>query len=166
MILNIRCPLATGLTAIAMLTASGCATTAIKADSVTTAAAQMPELSTFSKLIQQAGLVEALNNSEVTVLAPTDEAFKAVPAATLDKLTQDPALLKSVLAYHVLPGKIMAASITGATSITTLNGAKVNLSKAGDFLVADESMVTSADMPAGKGLIQVIDRVLMPPVKK
>ena len=164
MIPSIRHPLAALVTALAMLTVSGCATT-MKADSVTAAAAQMPELSTFSKLVQQAGLADAINNSEVTVLAPTDEAFKAVPASTLDKLAQDPALLKSVLTYHVLPGKVTAASVTGAAQMTTLNGAKINLSKAGDFLVADEGMVTTPDLPAGKGLIQVIDRVLTPPKK-
>jgi uncharacterized surface protein with fasciclin (FAS1) repeats len=71
-----------------------------------------------------------------------------------------------VLTYHVLPGKVTAASVTGASQVATLNGAKINLSKAGDFLVADEGMVTTADVPAGKGLVQVIDRVLMPPVKK
>jgi uncharacterized surface protein with fasciclin (FAS1) repeats len=166
MISSFRAPLITTLAALALLSITGCATTAGTPQSVTAATAQIAELSTFNRLVQQAGLADTLNNSEVTVLAPTDEAFKEVPAATLDKLAKDPALLKSVLTYHMLPGKVTAQSITGATQVTTLNGAKINLSKAGDFLVADEGMVTGADIPAGKGLVQVIDRVLMPPVKK
>jgi len=166
MISLIRTPLAATLAALALISVTGCATTGSSAQSVSAATAQIAELSTFSKLVQQAGLTETLDNSEVTVLAPTDAAFKEVPAATLDKLAKDPALLKSVLTYHALPGKVTAASITGATQVVTLNGAKINLSKAGDFLVADEGMVTTADIPAGKGLVQVIDRVLMPPVKK
>ena len=166
MTFSIRAPLAATIFALSLITVSGCATTAGTAQSVTDATSQMAELSTFTKLVQQAGLVDTLNNSEVTVLAPTDAAFKDVPAATLDKLAKDPVLLKSVLTYHVLPGKVTAASVKGATQMTTLNGAKINLSKAGDFLVADEGMVTTADVPAGKGLVQVVDRVLMPPVKK
>ncbi|MEY2840037.1 MAG: hypothetical protein RJB60_2336 [Pseudomonadota bacterium] len=166
MIFLIRTPLAATLAALALISVTGCATTGTGAQSITAATAQIAELSTFSKLVQQAGLSETLDTSEVTVLAPTDAAFKEVPAATLDKLAKDPALLKSVLNYHVLPGKVTAASVTGASQVATLNGAKINLSKAGDFLVADEGMVTTADVPAGKGLVQVIDRVLMPPVKK
>jgi uncharacterized surface protein with fasciclin (FAS1) repeats len=166
MISLIRTPLAATLAALALISVTGCATTGTGAQSITAATAQIAELSTFSKLVQQAGLSETLDTSEVTVLAPTDAAFKEVPAATLDKLAKDPALLKSVLTYHVLPGKVTAASVTGASQVATLNGAKINLSKAGDFLVADEGMVTTADVPAGKGLVQVIDRVLMPPVKK
>lgn len=166
MIASFRKPLVTTLAALALISVTGCATTGGSAQSVTAATAQIAELSTFNKLVEQAGLADTLNSSEVTVLAPTDTAFKDVPAATLDKLAKDPALLKSVLTYHVLPGKVTAASVTGTTQMTTLNGAKINLSKAGDFLVADEGMVTNADLPAGKGLVQVVDRVLMPPVKK
>jgi uncharacterized surface protein with fasciclin (FAS1) repeats len=165
MISLIRSPLIATFAALALIAVTGCATTGTTAQSVTATASQIAELSTFNKLVQQAGLADMLDNSEVTVLAPTDAAFKEVPAATLDKLAKDPALLKSVLVYHVLPGKVTAASVTGATQMVTLNGAKINLSKAGDFLVADEGMVTTADIPAGKGLLQVIDRVLTPPKK-
>jgi uncharacterized surface protein with fasciclin (FAS1) repeats len=165
MISLIRSPLAATFAALALISMTGCATTGTTTQSVTAAASQIAELSTFNKLVQQAGLTDMLDNSEVTVLAPTDAAFKEVPAATLDKLAKDPALLKSVLSYHVLPGKVTATSVTGATQMVTLNGAKINLSKAGDFLVADEGMVTTADIPAGKGLLQVIDRVLTPPKK-
>ena len=151
----------------AMISLTGCASTpTVTPVTISSVSAQTPELSTFAKLISQAGLNDSLDNSDVTVFAPTNEAFQAVPAATLDKLAKDPELLKSVLTYHVLPGRIQAASVDGSSQVVTLNGAKLNLSKAGDVVVVDEAMVTTADVAAGKGLIHVVDRVLMPPVKK
>lgn len=151
----------------AMISLTGCASTpAVVPATVSSVSAQTPELSTFAKLVSQAGLIDTLDGAEVTVFAPTNEAFQAVPAATLDKLAKDPALLKSVLTYHVLPGRIQASSVEGNTQVVTLNGAKLNLSKAGDVVVVDEAMVTTADVAAGKSLIHVVDRVLMPPVKK
>jgi len=152
----------------AMISLTGCASTPPAATPVTisSVSAQTPELSTFAKLVSQAGLNETLDNSDVTVFAPTNEAFQSVPAATLDKLAKDPVLLKSVLTYHVLPGQVKAASVDGNNQVVTLNGAKLNLSKAGDVVVVDEAMVITADVAAGKGLIHVVDRVLMPAVKK
>lgn len=134
---------------------------------VVAAAARTPELSTFYKLVQQAGLTASLEAAgPLTVFAPTDEAFKAVPAATLDKLSKDPELLKSVLTYHVVPGALKAASINGNSSLTTLNGAQLAASKAGDFVTVDDGLVTKADLIAGNGVVHIIDRVLMPAVKK
>ncbi|MDE2401674.1 MAG: fasciclin domain-containing protein [Burkholderiales bacterium] len=131
------------------------------------ATAQAPELSTFTKLVQQAGLSAALEAAgPVTVFAPTDEAFKAVPAATLDKLSKDPVLLKSVLTYHMIPGGLKAADLGTNTGLTTLNGAKLAVSKAGDFVTVDDGLVTKADINATNGVIHEIDRLLMPAVNK
>lgn len=139
---------------------------AADAGNVLATAGKKPELSTFVRLVQQAGLSASLEAADVTVFAPTDDAFKAVPAATLDALAKDPAQLKAVLSYHVLPGKVTSTAIDGNTSIATLNGAKLNVSKAGDVVVVDDSMVTVADIQADNGVIHEIDRVLMPAVKK
>lgn len=134
---------------------------------VVTVAARAPELSTFYKLLQQAGLSASLEGSgPLTVFAPTDDAFKAVPAATLDKLSKDPEFLKSVLSYHVVPGALKAQNITANSALTTVNGTKLTASKAGDFVTVDEGLVTQADLVAGNGVVHVIDRVLMPAVKK
>ncbi|RZI85258.1 MAG: fasciclin domain-containing protein [Rubrivivax sp.] len=133
-------------------------------EAVTTSA---PQLSTFHKLVQQAGLSGALEApGPVTVFAPTDDAFKAVPAATLDKLSKDQELLKSVLTYHVVPGSVKAASLNGNTPLATLNGAQLAVSKAGEFVTVDDGLVTQADLAASNGVVHVIDRVLMPAVKK
>ncbi len=173
---SIRTPFICASLAISTLFVAGCATeTAATANAPTysnamspmlTALSQDAELSTFTKLIQTAGLVDAISSGPTTVFAPTDEAFKAVPAATLDKLSKDPEFLKSVLSYHVLPSKVTSASIEGSTPVVTLNGAKLGLSRAGDFITADEGLVTTPDVAAGAGLIQKVDRVLMPAVKK
>ncbi|RZI80401.1 MAG: fasciclin domain-containing protein [Rubrivivax sp.] len=151
--------------ALAALTL-GVSPLAFAADDVLSVAGKKPELSTFVRLVQQAGLSSAVNAAGVTVFAPTDEAFKAVPADTLDKLAKDPEQLKAVLSYHVLPSKLQSSAIDGSTSIATLNGAKVNVSKAGDMVVVDDSLVTVADIAADNGVIHEIDRVLLPAVKK
>lgn len=151
----------------ALMTLTGAAMAADAPATVAATAAKTAELSTFSKLLQQAGLKDTLEASgPVTVFAPTDEAFKAVPAATLDKLSKDPELLKSVLSYHVVPGSIKSTSIKENSTLPTLNGAPMSVSKAGDFVTVDEGLVTQADMPASNGVVHVIDRVLMPAVKK
>lgn len=162
------------------LTAAGCATTTSEtptAQAATAAPAATPspvllaisqdaELSTFAKLVQSAGLTDAISAGNVTVFAPTDEAFKAVPSATLDKLSKDSELLKSVLNYHVVPAKTMSVGVEGSMSVSTLNGAKLGLGRAGDFVTVDDAMVTTPDIEAGSSVIHKIDRVLMPAVKK
>ena len=133
---------------------------------VMTTAAKAPELSTFYRLVQQAGLAQALQASDLTVFAPTDDAFKAVPAATMDKLIKDPEALKAVLTYHVLPAKLTVAKLDANTSLATVNGAKLTVSKAGDFVTVDDGLVTKADLRAGNSVIHEIDRVLLTTLKK
>lgn len=159
--------LLTGLlaTTLSFLTYSG-AQAASTAANVVAAAAATPELSTFSKLVKQAGLESTLEgNGPITVFAPTDDAFKAMPAATLDKLAQDPEQLKALLGYHVVPGLVKSTDVDGSKQITTSTGAKMNVSKAGDFVTVDDGLVTKADQPAANGVIHIIDRVLTPPKK-
>lgn len=128
--------------------------------------ASNPELSTFGKLAATAGLQSTLEGAgPITVFIPTDEAFKAVPAATMDKLSKDPAALKAVLTYHVVPGLVKTADIAGSSSLTTQNGAKLSVSKAGDFLTVDDGLATKTDIAVGNGVVHIVDRVLMPPKK-
>jgi uncharacterized surface protein with fasciclin (FAS1) repeats len=152
----------------AAVSLSGCSSVGVSSApaNVVAAASASSELTTFTKLVQQAGLTATLEGKgPITVFAPTDEAFKAVPAATLDKLAKDPELLKSVLSYHVLPGALKAADVNGTMMMTTINGAKMTVAKAGDFVTADEGLVTKADVSTGNGVLHIVDRVLMPPKK-
>ena len=126
-------------------------------------AARTPQLSTLAKLINDAGLADTLRGpGPYTVFAPSDAAFKAVPAKSLDELTKDKELLKSVLTFHVLPGNMPAAEFkTG--SAKTVQGANVALSRAGTFVTVEDAVVTQADVKASNGVVHVIDRVLIPP---
>ncbi|MES3000132.1 MAG: fasciclin domain-containing protein [Pseudomonadota bacterium] len=131
--------------------------------SVAETIAHDPSLSTLNGLVTRAGLAETLKGTgPYTVFAPTNEAFKSVPAKTMDELAADPARLKAVLNYHVMPGKVMAAEVkTGAAK--TAGGASLSLGKAGDIVTVEDAMVEHADMVATNGVVHTVDRVLMPP---
>lgn len=168
-------PLATSLLlALGFITLAGCATSTTKEVAAGQNAAGMaastmeaaPELATFSKLVKDAGLEQTLSSGSYTIFAPSNDAFKAVPPATLDKLAKDRDYLKSVLSYHVLPAKITSEAISTNTAVDTLAGAKLTVSRAGDMITVDEGLVTKADLAAGNSVIHVIDAVLLPPAKK
>lgn len=142
----------------------GCASTPAPS-TLADAAARTPQLSTLNKLIAEAGLADTLRAAgPYTVFAPSDEAFKAVPAKTMGELAANKALLKEVLSYHVVPGKVTSAEVKNGNA-KTVQGASVALSKSGSFVTVEDAMVTQADLPASNGVVHVIDRVLMPPKK-
>jgi uncharacterized surface protein with fasciclin (FAS1) repeats len=150
--------------ALVLAFVTGCATTPAPT-TIAETAAKTPELSTLHKLINDAGLADTLRaEGPYTVFAPSDTAFKAVPAKTMDELTKNKELLKSVLTYHVVPGKLTSAEVKNGNT-KTVQGANVALSKAGTFVTVEDALVTQADVPATNGVVHVIDRVLMPPKK-
>jgi uncharacterized surface protein with fasciclin (FAS1) repeats len=133
--------------------------------SVTETIAHDPDLSTLSGLVAKAGLADTLKGpGPYTVFAPTNEAFKAVPAKTLDELSRDPARLKALLSYHVLPAKVTAADVKNSNA-KTAQGANVALAKAGDFVTVEDAMVQHADIMATNGVVHTVDRVLTPPAR-
>ena len=145
-----------------LLTMAGCATVATQ-QPVAASIAATPELSTLSSLITKAGLTDTLNGpGSFTVFAPNNVAFKAVPAKVLEELAADPAKLKNVLSYHVLPAKVMTAEVKNS-SVKTVQGANLALSKAGTFVTVEDAMVQTADKNATNGVVHIVDRVLLPP---
>lgn len=150
------------LPAVALLAA--CASTTNQAPaSVAETIARDPQLSTLNALVVKAGLSDTLKAAgPYTVFAPTNEAFAAVPAKTLDELGKDPARLKSVLTYHVLPAKVDARSVQPGNA-KTVEGGNLALSRAGEFVTVEEAMVQTADIAATNGVVHKVDRVLMPP---
>ncbi len=133
--------------------------------SITETLARTRQLSTLNQLVQQAGLADTLKGQgPFTVFAPSDEAFKAVPAKTMDELAKDPARLKAVLTYHVVASKLNAADIKNM-SVKSVNGADLALSKAGDFVTVEDAAVQTADIAATNGVVHIVDRVMMPPRK-
>lgn len=154
----------TALMAAITLAMSGCATTSAPVNLADSLAGN-PSLSTFKGLVAQAGLTETLKSGgPFTVFAPTNDAFKAVPASTMDDLNKHPEKLKDVLSYHVVSGKLMAAEIKNSNA-KTLNGAQVALAKAGDFVTVESAAVVTADLGGSNGVVHTIDTVLMPPKK-
>jgi uncharacterized surface protein with fasciclin (FAS1) repeats len=149
---------ATALSALA--TVSAAQTSPV---SVADALARDPQLSTLNSLVTKAGLTDTLKGAgPFTVFAPTNDAFKAVPQKTLDEVAANPALLKSVLTYHVLAAKVSAADVKNG-NVKTVQGANVAVSKAGEFVTVEDAMVQKADIAATNGVIHTVDRVLMPP---
>ena len=125
-------------------------------------------LTTFVKAIQIAGLTETLKGAgPFTVFAPNDKAFAKLPAGALDALEADPAKLKAVLTYHVIPANIRASdamAMTSPTSPPTVEGATLQVTKGKKGkLKVNDATVTKADITASNGTIHIIDMVLMPP---
>ncbi len=136
-------------------------------DIVETASAAK-NLTTFVKAIQIAGLTETLKGAgPFTVFAPSDRAFAKLPAGALDALEADPAKLKAVLTYHVIPANIKAAdamAMTSPTSPPTVEGATLQVTKGKKGrLKVNDATVTKADIAASNGTIHIIDMVLTPP---
>ena len=118
---------------------------------------------TLAAAVDAAGLTDTLNGAgPFTVFAPTDDAFKALPAGALDALLkpENKATLAKILSYHVVAGKVMAADIK-AGDVPTVEGSTVKLTIEGGVTVND-AKVTSADVAASNGVIHVIDKVLIP----
>jgi uncharacterized surface protein with fasciclin (FAS1) repeats len=143
------------------LSLAGCAS--MQPKNVPEVIAADPELSTLSKLISDAGLTQTLSGTgPFTVFAPTNAAFKNVPAKTMDELAKNKELLSQVLTFHVVPTKAMAADVKQG-NVKSVNGANLALSKAGAYVTVEDAVVTKADLAATNGVVHVIDRVLMPP---
>jgi uncharacterized surface protein with fasciclin (FAS1) repeats len=160
---RIRIALLSGVVVLAAL-AAGAATaapTAPKPNIVQTAVAAK-QFTTLVKLVKQAGLVGALSTKTVTVFAPTDAAFAKVPKATLAKLGKDRALLKKVLLYHVVAGRVPASKAVTLSQAKTLEGSSLSLMVDGSTLKVGGAAVVKADVTARNGIIHVIDRVLIP----
>jgi uncharacterized surface protein with fasciclin (FAS1) repeats len=132
-------------------------------DPVATAASNNPALSTLVTAVQKAGLVDTLNSAEgITVFAPTNDAFNALPKATLDKALGDPkGLLTTVLTYHVVPGQLSPDQLAGTHK--TLQGGTLAVSGSGqDFKVNGGSSVVCGNVPTANATVYVIDGVLLP----
>lgn len=142
---------------------AGCATMNQPANLADTLARD-PQLSTLNSLVQKAGLQDTLKSGTYTVFAPSNEAFKAVPAKTLEELAANPARLKDVLTYHVVAGKLTAADIKGPAK--SVQGSNLPLARAGQFITIEDAMVVKGDVAATNGVVHVIDRVLLPPVRR
>jgi uncharacterized surface protein with fasciclin (FAS1) repeats/plastocyanin len=99
-----------------------------------------------------------------TVFAPTDDAFKKLPNATVATLLKDPqGQLKQILLYHVVDGKVMAADVVKLTTAKTLQGSNLKINVTGGKVKVNDANVIITDIVTSNGVIHVIDTVLIPP---
>ena len=135
------------------------------------------EHTTLVAAVKAAGLVDTLKSAgPFTLFAPTNAAFAALPAGTVDTLLkpENKSMLTGILTYHVVPGKVDAAALTkmimdgkGSASFKTVAGGMLTAKSAGGkVIVTDEkggtSTVTIADVYQSNGVIHVVDKVLLP----
>ena len=138
--------------------------TQAKGDIVDTAVAA-GQFNTLAAALKAAGLIDTLKGKgPFTVFAPTDEAFAALPAGTVDNLLkpENKDKLIAILTYHVVPGRYPAARVAKMQEATTVNGDNVDIREAGGAVMVDAANVVKADVTATNGVIHVIDKVLMP----
>ncbi|MEU5951211.1 fasciclin domain-containing protein [Streptomyces sp. NPDC047525] len=132
-------------------------------DPVATAASNNPELSTLVTAVKKAGLVDTLNNAKnITVFAPTNDAFAKIPKADLDKVLNDKAMLTKVLTYHVVGQKLAPKDLENG-SFPTLEKSKLTTSGSGEsFKVNDSANVGCGNVKTANANVYIIDTVLMP----
>jgi uncharacterized surface protein with fasciclin (FAS1) repeats len=129
---------------------------------VASAAAQSPALSTLVAAVQQAGLVDTLNNAEnITIFAPTNDAFAKIPPATLNQVLADKQALTDILTYHVVGQRTTAADLESG-SLTTLQGGTITTAKVGDTYTANAAKVLCGNIQTRNATVYLIDTVLMP----
>ena len=152
------------LTLAAMMAVPLTAARAETKDIVDTAAGA-GKFNTLVAAVKAAGLVDTLKGpGPFTVFAPTDEAFAKLPKGTVEDLLkpENKAKLASILTYHVVPGKVMAADIKGKKSdVKTVQGGMLMVDATKDVMVNDAKVVI-ADVAASNGVIHAIDTVVMP----
>ena len=151
-------------TACSAVPASGAGSLdALAQDPVATAASNTPELSTLVTAVKKADLVNTLNSAQgITVFAPTNDAFSALPKPTLNKALSDPkGLLTTVLTYHVVQGQLTPDQLAG--SHKTLQGGTIQVTGSGqDFTVNGNSRVVCGNIQTANATVYLIDQVLLP----
>jgi uncharacterized surface protein with fasciclin (FAS1) repeats len=134
----------------------------MKESNIVSVAKEAGSFKTLLTALDAAGLTATLEGKgPFTVFAPTDAAFAALPAGTLEGLLADKAKLAKVLTYHVVAGDAKSGDLVNGSSLTTLEGGKLSVSTVDGVRIGGATVV-GADVDAGNGVIHVIDRVLIP----
>lgn len=132
-------------------------------------ATEAGQFKTLLAAVEAAGLVEAVTNEQegqLTVFAPTDEAFAKLPEGTVEALLEDTDKLREILLYHVVSGRVTAGDVVKLNEAKTVQGQNVSIDADDDGVRINSSNVVLADVMASNGVIHVIDTVLLPPEAK
>lgn len=122
--------------------------------------------STLVSAIQAADLVSTLQGpGPFTVFAPTNDAFAALPAGTLDDLLlpENKATLEAILTYHVVQGRVTADQVVNLTTASTVQGQDLTIAVNGGTVSINDISIVQTDIEASNGIIHIIDGVLLPP---
>merc|ERR1712010_401260 len=144
-----------------------------KGQNIVQLAEQTPDLSTLVSAVVAGGLANTLSSAgKFTVFAPTNEAFKALPAGVLDSLMkpENKAKLVDILKYHVLPEEVLSTQLKPFQAVTTVEGKPLHVQEWGGKVHVGPSLeskdlknVIKADNSASNGVVHIIDGVLLPP---
>jgi len=140
------------------------ASAVLSAKTVVDVAIGSPDHTTLVAAVKAAGLVETLSGpGPFTIFAPTNAAFAKLPAGTVEMLLkpENKAKLVSILTYHVVPAKVMAADVKSGEA-PSVNGKKLTLKAGSMGVMVDKAKVTATDLVGSNGVVHVIDTVLMP----
>lgn len=130
---------------------------------VATAASNNPELSTLVTAVKKAGLVDTLNTAEnITVFAPTNDAFAKIPKADLDAVLADKAMLTKILTYHVVGEKLAKKQLESGTYDTLQKTTLTTAGSGDEYKVNGTASVVCGDVPTANATVHIIDTVLMP----
>ena len=154
--------------AAALVTMSTVAAQSPASKDIVDTAVSAGSFTTLAKALTAADLVATLKGAgPFTVFAPTDEAFAKLPAGTLENLLkpENKAMLRRVLTYHVVPGKVMAADVVTMSSAKAVSGDMLAVKASGGAVTVGGSRVVKTDIAASNGVIHVVDAVLLPPGK-
>jgi uncharacterized surface protein with fasciclin (FAS1) repeats len=153
-------------TFLALTAATAFAMPAVAADKdIVDTAVAAGSFNTLAAALTAAGLVETLKGEgPFTVFAPTDAAFAALPAGTVEDLLkpENKDKLTAILTYHVVPGKVMSTDLTEGMKAATVNGKEITITLEGGPKV-NGAVISGPDVEASNGVIHVIDSVILPP---
>ncbi|MFH8253744.1 fasciclin domain-containing protein [Streptomyces roseolus] len=132
-------------------------------DPVATAASNNPALSTLVTAVKTAGLADTLNNAEdITVFAPTNDAFAKIPKADLDKVLADKATLTKILTYHVVGQRLTPEQLENGSFETLQKGVITTRGSGQEYTVNDSSKVVCGNVKTANAHVYIVDTVLMP----
>jgi uncharacterized surface protein with fasciclin (FAS1) repeats len=130
---------------------------------VATAASNNPALSTLVTAVKKADLVDTLNSAKgITVFAPENSAFAAIPSATLTKVLANKAELTKILTYHVASGRYTPAMLATGKPIKTLEGTTVTPAGSGTSFTVNGAHVVCGNVQTANATVYIIDTVMMP----
>lgn len=135
----------------------------VEAANVVETAQGVDSLSTLVELVVAADLAGTLAGAEnITVFAPTNDAFEKLPRVLTRAIERNPDILVSILTYHVAGDRLRAADVVGMRSIPTLEGSSINVRTAGNNVFLNNAKITAVDIETDNATVHTINRVLIP----